>query len=205
MLLQGSQRGGAKNLAQHLLKTENDHVDVHELRGFVSQSLTDALQEMYAASRGTCAKQFMYAVSFNPPQDEYVSTETFEAAIDRVEHKMKLDGQPRAVVFHEKHGRRHAHAVWSRIDVESMKAIHLPYTKLKLKDISRELYLENGWQLPKGYTNSEERDPLNYTLAQWQQAARAKKKPKAIKSTFTECWTMADGRKSFAAALKLRG
>ena len=205
MLLQGSQRGGAKNLALHLLKDENDHVDVHELRGFVSDDLVDAFKEMQALARGTRAKQFMFSCSFNPPQDEEVSTEVFEKAFDRVEQKLKLDGQPRAIVFHCKDGRRHAHVVWSRVDVESMTAIQLSFSKLKLKDVSRELYLENGWQLPAGYANSKERSPLNYTLAQWQQAQRAKKDPKAIKEAFSECWSMSDGQKSIAAALKLRG
>ena len=205
MLLQGSQRGGAKNLALHLLKDENDYVDVHELRGFVSDDLVDAFKEMQALSKGTRAKQFMFSCSFNPPQDEEVSTEVFEKAFDRVEQKLKLDGQPRAIVFHCKDGRRHAHVVWSRVDVESMTAIQLSFSKLKLKDVSRELYLENGWQLPAGYANSKERSPLNYNLAQWQQAQRVKKDPKAIKEAFTECWSISGGQKSFAAALKLRG
>ena len=30
MILVGSQRGGAKNLALHLMKDENEHVAVHE-------------------------------------------------------------------------------------------------------------------------------------------------------------------------------
>lgn len=38
MILVGNPRGGAKNLAQHLMKEENDHVTVHELRGFASDS-----------------------------------------------------------------------------------------------------------------------------------------------------------------------
>ncbi len=42
MILYGNQRGGAKNLALHLLKTENEQVDVHELRGFVSGNLVSA-------------------------------------------------------------------------------------------------------------------------------------------------------------------
>tara|TARA_B100000953_G_scaffold206126_1_gene170061 strand:+ start:685 stop:897 length:213 start_codon:yes stop_codon:yes gene_type:complete len=43
MILHGNERGGAKNLSLHLLKEENDHVTVHELRGFMSGSLVPAL------------------------------------------------------------------------------------------------------------------------------------------------------------------
>ena len=40
MILKGSQRGGAKALALHLLRAdENEHVEVHELRGFVSRNV----------------------------------------------------------------------------------------------------------------------------------------------------------------------
>ena len=60
MILIGNQRGGAKDLAQHLLKEENDHVQVHELRGFASGNLAGALTEAYAVSRGTKCKQFLF-------------------------------------------------------------------------------------------------------------------------------------------------
>src|SRR6185312_4954578 len=148
-------------------------VHVHELRGFSADTLEGAFQEAHAISRATKAKQFLFSLSLNPPPDVEVRTEKFIAAIDAVERKMKLDGQPRAVVFHEKDGRRHAHAVWSRIDAEQMKAINLPFYKLKLRDVSRDLYMENGWKMPRGLVNSRERDPANYSHAEWQQAKRA--------------------------------
>lgn len=119
MILKASQRGGGRQLALHLLKTdENEHVHVHELRGFTSDNLEGAFCEAYAVSRGTRAKQFLFSLSLNPPRDERVSVDVFESAVDAVEKKLGLDGQPRAIVFHEKDGRRHAHAVWSRIDAE---------------------------------------------------------------------------------------
>ena len=43
MILKGSQRGGARDLAVHLMKEENDHVEVHALRGYASDGLKDAL------------------------------------------------------------------------------------------------------------------------------------------------------------------
>ena len=74
MILQGNQRGGAKDLALHLVKEENDHVEVHEIRGFASDNLTGALNEAYAVSRGTKCKQFFYSLSLNPPPKETVWT-----------------------------------------------------------------------------------------------------------------------------------
>ncbi len=206
LILKGSQRGGSKQLATHLLKMhDNEHVEVHELRGFLSDDLHAALHEIYAVSRGTRAKQFLFSLSLNPPEDERVPVKTFEAAIEDAEKSLGLEGQPRAVVFHEKNGRRHAHVVWSRIDTEQMKAINMPHFKLKLREVSRDLYLINGWQMPRGLVNSRERDPRNFTRVEWEQAKRAKQDPKALKSLFQECWASSDSNKSFAQSLQARG
>lgn len=206
MILKGSQRGGAKQLAAHLLKTvENEHVEIHEIRGFMAESLPGALREAYAIAQGTRCRQFLFSLSLNPPPSEIVPVRAFEKALDAIERKLGLEGQPRVLVFHEKDGRRHAHCVWSRIDAEAMKAINLPHYKLKLRDVSKELYLEHGWQMPRGLMDSKERDPRNFTREQWQQAMRASQDPKAIKALFQECWAVSDSRQAFAKALEERG
>ena len=203
MILKGAQRGGAAQLAGHLLKTEeNEHVEVHELDGFIADDLHGALQEIYSISRGTRCRQFMFSVSLNPPQHEAVAVEYFEQAIKDIEKELGLEGQPRAIVFHEKEGRRHCHTVWSRIDIDQMKAINLPYYKMKLQDISRQLYFQYGWQMPKGLLNKQQRNPLNYSLAQWQQAKRLGEDPKIIQKLFQDCWAVSDNKKSFEHALK---
>ena len=185
MILKGAQRGGAAQLARHLLKTEeNEHVEIHELDGFIADDLHGALQEIYSISRGKRCQQFMFSVSLNPPQNEAVPIEYFEKAIQNIEKELELKGQPRAIIFHEKEGRRHCHAVWSRIDTDKMKAINLPYYKMKLQDISRQLYFEYGWQMPKGLLNKQERNPFNYSLAQWQQAKRSGEDPKLLQKLF---------------------
>ncbi len=122
-------------LAKHLLNgDENDHVTVHEVRGFVSETLAGALREAEAMSRGTRCKQFLFSVSLNPPEYADVPIEDFEAAIEEIERKLHLIGQPRIVVFHEKNGRRHCHAVWSRIDTEKLVAVNMAHFKRKLMD-----------------------------------------------------------------------
>lgn len=206
MILKASQRGGASQLAAHLLKVEeNEHVEVHEVSGFVSDNLSGALREIQAISQGTRCRQYMFSISLNPPQDESVSVEIFEKALGKIEKQMGLEGQPRVVVFHEKEGRRHAHCVWSRIKSDEMKAINLPYYKMKLQDVSKQLYLENGWNMPKGFIDRKERNPLNFTRPQWQQAIRAKEDPKILKALFQKCWATSDSRKAFAQALEEYG
>lgn len=206
MILKGNQRSGACQLATHLMKVEdNEHVDVHELRGFMSDDLHGAFNEIHAISKGTRAKQPLFSLSLNPPPNERVAIEVFEAAIEEIEQKLGLDDQPRAIVFHEKEGRRHAHVVWSRIDCEAMKAINLPHYKLKLKDVARSLFLEHGWNMPAGFINSKDRNPLNFSREEWQQTRRAGFNTKALKRVFQDCWATSDSKQAFAQALLSQG
>ncbi|MCK4945717.1 MAG: relaxase, partial [Alphaproteobacteria bacterium] len=132
-------------------------------------------------------------------------TEDFEKAIEQVEEKLGLSGQPRAIVFHEKEGRKHCHTVWSRINTEEMKAIQLSFSKQKLQSVARELYLEHDWKMPRGLVNSKERDPRNFTLAEWQQAKRIGKDTRAIKADFQDAWAISDSKIAFTHALQERG
>lgn len=205
MLIHGNKLGGARDLALHLLKEENDHVEVHELRGFISDDLVSALNETYVISKGTQAKKFLFSVGFNPPENEKVSTETFKQAIKQVEKEFGLEHQSRAIVFHEKKGRRHCHVAWSLIDTQKMKAIKLDYSKRRMMDISRSLFLEHGWEMPAGMIDQRNRDPKNFSLAQWQHAKRIGKDPRQIKQDLQDSWALSDDRASFEAALEERG
>lgn len=210
MILVGNQRSGGADLARHLMKNDNERVVVHEIRGFASGDLDGAFQESFAISRGTRCKQHLYSLSLNPPRDADASPELLTDAVERAEKRLGLDDQPRAIVFHEKRGadgqvRRHAHAVWCRIDTEKMKAVQMSHDRPKLQSLARELYLEHGWQMPRGFVRHEERNPRNYSLAEWQQAKRAKKDPAKLKGMFQDCWAISDSQTSFANSLREHG
>jgi len=205
MILKGSQRGGARDLALHLLKDENDHVVVHELRGFAADTLTGALKEAHAISKGTRCRQFLYSLSVNPPPSEQISSADIEAAIEKAEVRLGLSGQPRAIVFHEKEGRRHAHVVWSRIDPDAMKAVHMGFDHARLMSLSRELFLEHGWRMPEGLARSEARDPRNFTLEDWQQAKRTGRDPRSVKAAIQDAWAISDSPAGLWHALDERG
>ena len=206
MIMVGNARGNGLKLAAHLMNDrENDHVEVHELRGFTADSLHHAFQEADAISKGTRCKQYLFSLSLNPPETERVSIHHFEAAIERAERTLGLQDQARAIVFHEKNGQRHAHVVWSRIDVMEMKVINLPFYKQRLNDVSKDLFLEHGWQLPDGYRDRQNRDPRNFTLDEWQQARRQGKDAREIKRTFQEAWSVSDTKEAFGHALEEKG
>lgn len=206
MIIKANQRGGGTQLAKHLLNAnDNEHVTIHEISGFMSDSVYGAMQEAYAVSTGTRCRKYLFAVSFNPPEREAVSVATFEGAINRAEERLGLKGQPRVIIFHEKEGRRHAHAAWSRIDGQAMKAIRQDYYKNRLMDLAKDLYLENDWNLPQGFVDRELRNPLNFTHKEWMQAKRLGDDPRLIKAALKNCWKLTETRQGFEKALFKNG
>lgn len=206
MILVASQRGGARALAAHLLNTrDNDHVTVEQIRGFVGTTVRDAFDEADAIAKATKARQFLFSLSLSPPKGADLGMGDFLAAIDRAERAVGLSGQPRVVVVHEKHGRKHTHVVWSRTHADTLTAINLPFFKTRLNDLSKELYLEHGWELPEGHRTNDWKNPLNFTLAEWQQAKRLELDPREIKQAFRDAWMHSDNLGSFRYALQERG
>ena len=202
MIFVGNSRANGQNLARHLMSPENEHVTVQEISGFAGDDLSSAFKEAEATARGTRCQKYLFSLSLNPPSSEKVEIEAFLETIAEVENRLGLTGQPRAIVFHEKGDRRHCHVVWSRIDSNEMKAIPLAFTKRKLMIISKEIYLERGWEMPDGFIQPALRDPKNLTLAEWQQAKRIGQDAKELKTVFQSCWKRSDSQRSFANALK---
>lgn len=206
MILEASKRSGGMALGRHLLnEQDNDHVTVHDVRGFVADNVMDAMKEAQAISMGTRCKQYLFSLSLNPPGHENVRVEVFETAIAKIEERLGLSAQARMIVFHEKEGRRHAHCVWSRINADTMTAIDMPFFKTKLREVSKELYLENGWRMPRGFLDSKLRDPRNFTLEEWQQSKRAGLNAKDLKQAVQECWAVSDTVQAFDRALEEKG
>lgn len=205
MIIKASQRGFAGELARHLLNTnDNEQVTVHALEGFSCETLPDALHEIEAISQGTRCKQPLFHVSFNPPPEANVSTRDFEKAIKAAGKKLGLENQPHAVIFHEKNG-RHAHCVFSRIDADSMTAINLPYFKNKMMALSKELYLTHGWKMPQGFLDKSLRNPLNYSLQEWQQAKRTGQDPRMIKKALQGAWHTSKNKQEFEEKIQKYG
>lgn len=202
MLIKGFTIERGQMHATHLLRTDqNEHVLLQEVRGFVSEDLHGAFKEAQAVARGTKCQKYLFSCVFAPPNSANLSDAQFIAAVDKTEVALGLGGQPRAVVFHEKDGRRHAHCVWSRIDAETMKAKHLSHWKTKLGEVSRELHREFGIEMPRGLKDKTERDKRNFTQAEWQIAKRTGEDPRDLKALVQNCWERSDGRPAFEKAL----
>jgi Ti-type conjugative transfer relaxase TraA len=206
MILEANERAYGAELARHLLNPrDNDHVTVHDLYGFIADDLFGAFAEAEAISGATRCQKYLFSLSLNPPPNASVPVEVFERTIASVEKELGLVGQPRAIVFHEKNGRRHAHCVWSRIKADDMRAINIAHYKRKLTSLSREIYLEHRWDMPLGFEDKQKRDPNNYSRAEAGQAKRSKRNPQKTKALFRRCWEGSDTRASFEAALREEG
>ena len=118
MILKAKERGDAAQLARYLLAMrDNDHVELHDVRGFVSDDLAGAFSEADAIAQGHALQELPVLDEPEPAgRREGQRRGLREVPRSRSKRKLGLDDQPRAIVFHEKDGRRHAHVVWSRID-----------------------------------------------------------------------------------------
>lgn len=209
MILKGNIRAGGQELATHLLNTEsNERVELAEISGFATEDLHGALAEVEAIATGTNSTKPLYSLSINPSQE--MTREQYGQAIDKIADKLGLQDQARAVVFHIKNGREHAHVVFSRIDTEKMQARHMEFDHQKLREVARELVRDFGHEMPKhlGEDRGADRhkDKFNQaTLAEQGQAERTGINPETRKQEITEAYQMADNATSFGHALQERG
>lgn len=150
----GSQRALGQDLATHLMNThDNERMELLDVRGAVAKDLHGAFAEWELQAHAlTRCKNYLYSLSINPdPAQGPLTPEQYEDYIARVEHKLGLEGQPRAIVMHIKDGREHAHVVWSRIDAEAGKAVQIAFDREKLMMVTREFARDHGLELPGGY------------------------------------------------------
>lgn len=208
----GSQRGGGNDLAVHLQNEhDNELVVVLGLRGSVADDLPGAFAEWEAqADAMTKCTNFLYSLSINPDQRQgRLTEEQYNDYIERAENSLGLFGQPRAIVQHIKDEREHVHVVWSRIDVQEMKAIPIAFDKHKLMMVTREFARDHNLQLPDGYYKDKDRDVRHergqqslYEKAQQENTGLTKEERMAL---VTDLWRQSDSAKAFVAGLEQNG
>ena len=217
MILKGNQRGGGQQLAAHLMNAfDNERVEIADVRGAVARDLSGAFAEWSAQARTTkCIKNF-YSLSLNPDQSQgHLTRAQYLDLLERTERSLKLIGQPRAVVFHEKRDkdgvlREHCHAVWSRIDTEKMSAVHMAHDRLKLRTVAREFARDHGLELPEGMKKDGKPDRFEDRAKQENLAERQQKErtgvPKADRmADVAACWKETRDAAAFERALADKG
>lgn len=202
--------GTAPSLAAHLQRTDtNERVDVLEMQGFAFDHLAGAFAEINATAAATRADKAAYHAKINPAPGETLTREQALHAADKLGEELGFNGQPRVVVEHEKNGRQHFHVVWSRIDLDRMKAIDTPQNYIAHERVSRELELEFGLSRTGGVHGRDEgslRPARNSPEWEYQQAERLEtKSPRQQKAEITALYAGAKNGAELQTALGAHG
>jgi hypothetical protein len=208
MIPKASQRGLGQDLATHLQNAyDNEYVEIAELRGAVARDLHGAFAEWEVCAHAmTGCRNYLYSLSVNPnPAQGQLTRAQYLDYVDRVEAKLNLSGQPRAIVFHIKEGREHCHVVWSRIDAEHSRAVHQAFDHQKLMMVTREFAREHDLALPAGMTRDAARErgkKRRLSLYEkHQQDTTGLTKEERI-AQVTEAWRRSDNATAFVKALE---
>src|ERR1700730_1083933 len=221
MILKGNQRGGGQQMAAHLMNSfDNERVEIADLRGAIADDLSGAFAEWAAEARGTRCRKYLYSLFLNPDQSQgHLTREQYLELLERTERSLKLVGQPRAIVFHEKRDkdgvlREHCHAVWSRIDTDRMKAVQISHDRLKLRTVAQEFARDHGLELPDGMkpgnTKDSRRERFNKRAAQENLGEKQQQErtgvPKEVRmAEIASCWTGTNNGAAFLHALETKG
>jgi hypothetical protein len=201
-----SSRGLGQDLATHLQNAQdNEYVEIAELSGAVARDLHGAFAEWeFQADALTRCKNYLYSLSLNPdPAQGRLTREQYLDYIERTEDKLGLAGQPRAIVYHIKNGREHCHVVWSRINAQEGKAVHLAFDRDKLMMVTREFARDHGLRLPDGYSRdkSERRKSKQASLYEMHQQRETGLSKAGSMAQITQAWRGSDNAKAFVSAL----
>lgn len=214
MIPKASQRGTGSELAAHLLNAEqNEYIEIADLRGSVADDLHGAFAEWeFQAHALTRCKNYLYSLSISPDECQGgLSRAQFQDFIDRVEKRLGLEGQPRAIVFHIKpdkdgQSREHAHVVWSRVDAANEKAVHMPFDHEKLMMVTREFACDHDLRLPENYFKEKGAKTLpQISLFEMAQERKTGLTRKDHQEQVTALWKASDSAGAFVGALADKG
>jgi hypothetical protein len=207
VIAKGNLHANCGKLAAYLVTgKDGEKAELHELRGFADATIRNAFKTIDAVAKGShCTKPFFHVQVRNPQGDRALTTAEWERVADRIERINGLRDQPRAIAFHTdtKTGHEHMHVAWSRIDDEAMRARPLPFFKLRLKEVCRELESELGLTQVR---NDRERPGIRAAhRGEQAQAKRLGIDDRAIRGAIRDAWERADNGKAFVAALAENG
>jgi hypothetical protein len=124
MIINGNSRGNAAQLADHLLRADqNESIRLYETRGTVAGDARAALREMEAHGASLNCKRPLYHASISPEAHTPLTDPQIRIAVDTLAAALDLEHQPRIVIVHRKKDREHIHVVWSRVDQERQRTI----------------------------------------------------------------------------------
>jgi hypothetical protein len=204
MIIKGGSRAGPEQLAKHLQRRDtNEMVDILEVQS-PAPSLDEAFRDWQTLSEGTRGTKGLYHVNIDPAEGYVMSLEQWQHCVEVLEKELGFDGQPRAVVMHQKHGRQHLHVVWARTDLDTMTLRSDSMNYPAHERASKAMELEFGHEPVPGKHAKRDRDAaVNH--AEWQQAERTGIDPADRKDQITALKQASDSPQAFMRALEEQG
>jgi hypothetical protein len=204
MIAKGTQHANGAVLGRYMITGKGlERAELVELRGFADTDIVLAFLSIHVMAAATQCEQPFFHCQIRNPEGEHLTREQWQRVADRIEHKLGLDDQQRAIAFHELHGQKHMHVAWSRIDGETLKAKNLPFFKLRLKEVCRELEIELGLTRVRNERTPDE--PRAPKRAEEEQARRLDLDPKALRAEIRAAWEASHNGKTLTKALHDRG
>ncbi len=209
MIIKANRHNNGTKLASYMMAgsfQKEEYAEFFQLKNFgEAETIFEAFHDAEIMAEGTKAENALFHVQVRLPEQDWLSPEKWEHVADRIEQRLGLEGQGRAITFHvnSRTNERHMHIGWSLIDTETMKAIALPYFKFRVKALSRELEQE----LELTPVTNERQGPIKYaaTKKEQQQAQRLGVDKEQIRLTIRTAWDRSDCGRSFDAALADQG
>lgn len=206
MIAKGIPHDNPAKLARYLVTPkEGERAELWELRGFASFSIVNAFRSVRVMAQGTKCRDIFFHVAVRNPESESLSRKQWEYAADRIERTLGLDGQPRAIAVHgsTSSGHQHMHVAWSRICTNSLKAKPVPFFKIRLKYVCREL--EEHFGLTPVRNHRDSRIQYAPTNAEERQACRLGIDVHGTRETIRQCFENSKSGTTFQAALSRHG
>ncbi len=211
MIIKGKSRAGPSQLARHLGRADtNERVELVEL-GWGGDSIHDAFRDWQVISEGTKGRLGLYHANIDPDAKYEMTPQQWTRAVEILEEELGLQGQPRAVVLHEKNGREHIHVVWARTDMDSMTLRSDSQNYQAHERASLRMEQEFGHEHVPGKHAKRDRDaqPEFPDAAiqhdEWQQAERGGMGHRDRKAQVTSLYEASDSGTAFKAALEDAG
>lgn len=218
MIIKGGSRGNARWLGAHLTRADtNERIEVMELHTLHDDALssrdrlTETFRDWQILTAGTQGRDGLYHANIDPAIGYDMTAEQWNRAVNVLEEELGLQGQPRAVVLHEKHGRTHLHVVWSRTDLDTMTLRSDSYNYHAHERASKRLELEFGHEPVPGKHAKRDREKQpefprsELTQADLQQGERGGYDPRARKAELAALFERSDTSQAFRAALRDAG
>lgn len=192
MIIKGQARGRAKQLASHLLRAnQNEFVETVETRGTLAQDVEGALMEMEARGKAARTERPLYHASISPEASTPLKREQITQAVDHLEDRLGLHGQPRIVVLHRKKEREHIHVVWSRIEAETGNAVSYSWNYRVHEQAARELETMFGHRpVPNSHVRRA-RPPRGVEDYELRQEERSGQSAGSVSKEITAVWNTA--------------